>query len=572
MKTLTQPRGGPRAVLLHQVFGGLEGAGGIGGSIVVGLDRENRVVLVRADVVRSPHLATRSRLRAVDALRAVSGAALKVAGSRGEWIEFAGGSFPAPSFARPVAFPLGDAGARPAFEVDFTRRLDDRTRTIVDAVTGEVLYRSSLVWGEAPEGRVFRNYPGAPKGGQHELVSFAGDPIASPNGWFSAIRGVELPTTNGNNADTAAHWGLLPAVIAPEGLGQIRPVGVSGVFDFAFPDAWAKSECGKLPIEGGFPDAPTYALDTLPAIVNLFYHHNLMHDFWYRLGFDELAGAMQVSNFGKTGAGRENDPLIGMAQAGALGGDGPFGLSLGRDNAYMATSADGLPSWSAMFLYEPLPAVFEALCRDGDLDTGIIYHEYAHAPTNRWVGGEIGNLNGYHGGSMGEGWADFFAAHYIHLVGLGSNTNTANYTTGNLKRGDRNWEMADVTAGFADLAFGLRGAEVHDDGEIWSGTMWAIRSALERARPNGAQLAGQLMADAMPISGPSPTMLDMRDAILAADVARTRGANQALLWQEFAHRGFGKSASAVDDNDSDPIPAYDHADPQRNGVIEGRVV
>ena len=570
-KVLTQPNGGPTAVLFHQVFGGLEAGNGLGGSIVVALDRANRVLSVRASTVRAPQLASGVRLKPADAVKIVSGVAPAASDiRRGEWTQFARGKFAAPSFARPIAFPIADAPARPAFEVDFTRRLDDRTRTIVDAITGEVLYRASQIRREAPEGRIFPHYPGAPKGGEHEKVSFAGDPTASPEGWLSPASPVA--TTTGNNADTATHWGALSAVIAPEGAGQLRPIAPNGVFDFAFPDAWSTSNCGKLPVPGGFPDAPTYALDAIPAVVNLFYHHNLMHDFFYKLGFDERAGALQRSNFGRTGPGKENDPLLGLAQAGAVGGDGPLGLSLGRDNAYMATFDDGLPSWSAMFLYEPLPGVFEAQCKDGDFDTGVIYHEYTHAVTNRWVGGEIGNIDGYHGGSMGEGWSDFFAAHYLYLAGLASNTNTANYVTGNLARGDRNWAIANVTAGFGDLAYGLRGAEVHDDGEIWSGMLWALRSALERARPHGAALAGQLIADAMPISGPNPTMLDMRDAILAADMARSRGANQAFIWDAFAGRGFGKSASAEDDYDGDPIPAFDTPDPKRNAIVKGKVV
>ena len=37
-----------------------------------------------------------------------------------------------------------------------------------------------------------------------------------------------------------------------------------------------------------------------------------------------------------------------------------------------------------------------------------------------------------------------------------------------------------------------------------------------------------------------PTMTQARDAMLAADMARFGGANQDLIWQGFAMRGFGQ--------------------------------
>ena len=40
-----------------------------------------------------------------------------------------------------------------------------------------------------------------------------------------------------------------------------------------------------------------------------------------------------------------------------------------------------------------------------------------------------------------------------------------------------------------------------------------------------------------------PSMLDARNAILAADVMRFGGANQEELWCAFATRGFGQSAT-----------------------------
>ena len=566
VKTLAQPRGGPVVVLFHQTFGGLE-ARSFGGSIVVTLDRSNQVLSVRSSAVRTPALATAATLTPTDALRIAGVSSPAITGTRAGFTVFAPGGLAGPHYVRPIAFPRGTGVARPAYEVFLIRALDQGDRLVVDAVDGTVLYRHELVDHQADEdepatkGRVFRNYPGAAAGGEHEVVSFDGDPKASPNGWVTG------PTTVGNNASTATNWGVF---IAPDGPGQLRPVAPDGNFDFPFTDAWAESECGANPIseELQFPDSPTYAEDALPAVVNLFFHHNLMHDYFYKLGFTEEAGAMQADNFGKGGAA--GDPIIGLVQAGAAAGDQTGVVDpLGRDNAYMFPLEDGLPQWSGMFLFEPIiPANggFLAPCVDGDFTADVIYHEYAHGVTNRWVGAEYGNLDTHHGGSMGESWGDFYGMHYLFQKGLTRNDAVGPYDTGNHNEGIRNWAMGDVPVGFGDIGYDLNGEEVHSDGEIWNGVLWDLRAAL----PNS--YAAQIIADAMPVSGPLPTMVDMRDAILTSDVARTGGEHKAALWSVFARHGLGRSASAIDANDINPVPAFDHADASRNGRISGRLV
>ena len=574
-KSLAQPNAGPRTVLLHQLFGGLHG-NSLGGSLVVALDDANRILSVRANVVRTPTLDRTWRLSANRALEIASGKkASKLVAHKGEWLRFARGTFAAEHYVRRVAFPQGDGPARPAWEVFFVKRLDQGYRTLIDAATGAVLYRWQLVVSDAPEGRVFDNYPGAPKGGTHELRSFAGDPAASPAGWLSPVEGgPALPTTFGNNASTATNWLVYTA---SDGPGQIRPLSPTGVFDYAFADSWRTSECGANPIstfEGspaaGAPDTPTYALDALPAVTNLFYHHNLMHDFFYNLGFNEEAGAMQVSNFGKTGPDLEHDPLMGLAQAGAAAGDAP--VYLGRDNAYMFPWPDGIPSWSGMFLWETVPGAINVPCVDGDFAADVIYHEFTHAVSNRWVGGEFGNLESQQGGSMGESWGDFYALHYLNEHGFETRDTLGWYVTPSPDGGIRNWNLSQVPVTLADIGYDAGNEEVHSDGEIWNGTLWDIRLTLKRALSKGADYAAQIVADAMPISGPRPSMVDMRDAILAADVARTKGANQALLWSVFARHGMGKSASSKDGFDVNPVPGFDHPDAARNGILTGRVV
>ena len=49
--------------------------------------------------------------------------------------------------------------------------------------------------------------------------------------------------------------------------------------------------------------------------------------------------------------------------------------------------------------------------RDGDLESGIVIHEYAHGISIRLTGGpmNVGCLGWGESGGMGEGWGDFFA-------------------------------------------------------------------------------------------------------------------------------------------------------------------
>ncbi len=60
------------------------------------------------------------------------------------------------------------------------------------------------------------------------------------------------------------------------------------------------------------------------------------------------------------------------------------------------------------------------------------------------------------------------------------------------------------------------------------------------------------------------TMIQARDAMLAADLARFGGANQDLLWQGFAMRGFGQNQNTVSNADTDPVP--DFSSPMANNA------
>ncbi len=73
----------------------------------------------------------------------------------------------------------------------------------------------------------------------------------------------------------------------------------------------------------------------------------------------------------------------------------------------------------------------------------------------------------------------------------------------------------------------------------------------------GQQQSIQLVLDGMKLTPVEPTFLEARDAILLADRVNNNGANQCLLWQAFAKRGMGYSASTVEVNDRNAIESFD---------------
>jgi extracellular elastinolytic metalloproteinase len=395
-------------------------------------------------------------------------------------------------------------------------------------------------------------------------------------------------TTMGNNAVSAEAWGS-PLTPGPTGH---RPVSLQRDYSFPWTNAWFTSDCFT-------PFVPGQSHDISAAVTNLFVMHNRMHDWSYHLGFTEQHWNAQDSNLGNGGPGTaDRDPLLGNAQAGAA--NGGFPSYLGRDNANMVSLPEGVPPTSNMYLWQPIAASFYAPCVDGDYDMAVIGHEFGHLIENRMIG-KGGTRGGHHAGAMGESSGDLLAVEYLNEYGFVSGTSgfaVGPYVTGNAERAIRNYNMSWPRTGglpesgsspkidplnFSNMGYDLTGPQVHADGEIWSATNHDIRQALVEkynataAAPNGAlqtecaegkrpvdQCPGnrrwiQLMFDAYLLMPTAPSMLDARNAYLAADQSRFGGANQTELWQAFARRGFGEGAASsntASDTDVDPVPDF----------------
>ncbi len=375
-------------------------------------------------------------------------------------------------------------------------------------------------------------------------------------------------TTIGNNAQSAEAWG---SPLTPGGVQ--RPVSPQRRYDYPFANAWQESRCSPSNFTPGGNDIDA-------AVTNLFAMHNRMHDWSYHLGFDERRWNAQEFNFG-TGNTAENDPLLGDAQAGAV--TGGFPSYLGRDNANMISNPDGVPSITNMYLWQPIAGAFYSPCVDGDYDMAVIGHEYGHMIENRMIG-KGARRSGHHAGAMGESSGDLLGVEYLNEYGFvpvsGENPFAVGaYVTGNKERAIRNYGMNASPLNFSNMGYDITGPQVHADGEIWSATNFDIRSALvakygagdaalQRDCADGRVTADrcpgnrrwiQLMFDAYVLMPVGPSMLDARDAYLAADRMRFGGANQDELWLAFARRGFGVDAASTNtnnDTDTDPTPDF----------------
>jgi extracellular elastinolytic metalloproteinase len=410
--------------------------------------------------------------------------------------------------------------------------------------------------------------------------------------WDFEVRS-NAPTfaTTGNQAQTRQAWAS-PLTPGPLPVGPEQPHDADRTYGFNdqtftppgenWTNSWYTNKCDPTAIA----NPATNDADVLASVTNLFAGHNRMHDWSYRLGFTEQHYNLQQDNFGRTSPAHENDPEVGDVQAGAFDGGAPS--YEGRDNANQITLNDGVPGITNQYLFQPIAGAFYAPCVDGSYDFEVFGHEYTHAISNRMVGGPDSGLTGQQAGSMGESWSDQDALEYLHEYDLflpGQNPWALGpYATGNEETGIRNYSLDHDPLQYGDIGYDIPGAEVHADGEIWSAVAYDIRHLMakrwdskfpesdtelqafcanSREEPDECPGNRRWIYDVYHgflLMQPSVSMLDARDAYLAADLMKfgtnPRANNQAQLWLAFAQNGFGEDAFSEDSNDVDPIPGY----------------
>lgn len=224
---------------------------------------------------------------------------------------------------------------------------------------------------------------------------------------------------------------------------------------------------------------------------------------------------------------------------------------------------------NATLKYDKLNYVY----KDGSLDNGVVAHEYGHGITNRMTGTGNNCLNfGTSNEQMGEGWSDFFALMLTNKPGdnasvpRGMATFTASQTTdgagirpakyspdfaiNNFTYARTNgMKVNDILGGVLPVTR----ADVHSIGFVWATMLWDLNwKYVEKygynsnvlADPNsGSARVLQLVVDALKLQPCNPNFIQGRNAILAADQAKTNGADKCLIWKVFAKRGLGVNAA-----------------------------
>jgi len=216
---------------------------------------------------------------------------------------------------------------------------------------------------------------------------------------------------------------------------------------------------------------------------------------------------------------------------------------------------------------------------DGDLDNGVIAHEYGHGISTRLAGGPNNSSCLSNPEQMGEGWSDWFALmltmhsgdvgttargmatfvmnedttgaglrNYPYSTDMTINPETFGYTNGG------------TTPKFAVIAQdsdGVDYVEPHNVGEIWATILWDLTWAYvnkygyddnKYTGTGGNNKVMRLVLDAIKLQPCNPSFVEARDAIISADQETTGGHDYCLIWEVFARRGLGVNASSGDNS------------------------
>jgi hypothetical protein len=496
-----------------------------------------------------------------------------------------------PTTAEKMYFPTEPGIARPAWRVLIYKDVP-AYYVIVDAETGTILWRKNIVNDQTQSAtyNVYSNTtslinvldspapltPGpidpnlGTQGTQvaRTNVSLIGNEAPNTfnnNGWIT-------DNTNGANGETQGNAVIAGVdLVAPDGVDAPTP-GTNRVFSFAY---------NPPP---GMPAPPTPITDQVSrdgAVTQLFYICNRYHDIMYRMGFTELARNFQLSNFARGGA--ENDRVSAEAQD-----------SSGTNNANFLTPADGTRGRMQMYRFTNTPDN-----RDGDVDADVVIHEHTHGLSNRLIGNGSG-LGNNRGGSMGEGWSDFYGTSLLaeptdpvngvyttgayvtfQVSAFGIGTNNTYYGIrrmpyapiaflgGPQNRPHDPRTAGDVNSGcsLADGAFPplFTGTcnEVHNAGEVWVSMLMEVRAKFvaRLGQAAGTQRVLQIVTDGMKLSPLSPNFQNERDSIIAAAQAASATPETAAdvldVREGFRIRGMGFSAT---DNGTTVVEAFDAAD------------
>ncbi|MFZ2956635.1 MAG: M36 family metallopeptidase [Candidatus Ozemobacteraceae bacterium] len=207
--------------------------------------------------------------------------------------------------------------------------------------------------------------------------------------------------------------------------------------------------------------------------VNAYFHVSRMHAWYQSMGFDR--------------------PQIGVL---VHAGDD-------LDNAYY------MPWANAIYLGDGGERFYSLA-----LEESIIYHEYAHAVVDKIV-----QLHFNESGAMNEGQADYFACSFSGEPHLGEYVATK-----------KNRPFLRTVENKTHYPEDIK-HEPHDDGQIWSATLWDLRSKI------GAPICDALVLKSYFVMKAEPNFSDGLCAMLQADKDHFAGAHLDVITETFKNRG-----------------------------------
>jgi len=377
------------------------------------------------------------------------------------------------------------------------------------------------------------------------LVNNPANATASPFSWHdtNGSSGAEFTSTRGNN-----------------------------VYAYTDTDANNSPDAGSDPNGGNtlnfdFPINLNSAPDSYKnaAVANLFYWNNIIHDVQYQYGFDEAAGNFQTNNYNKGGLG--GDAVLAEAQDGS-----------GTNNANFMTPEDGKAPRMQMYLWSRTNPE-----KDGDLDNGIIIHEYGHGISTRLVGGPS-NVNCLTNNQQpGEGLSDWWSLVYTAKAG----------DRGTDRRGIGTYAIGQPASGVGIRPqpystdptvntwtyASIKGMTIpHGVGAVWAQAAWEVYWALVdnwgfdpnlyNAMGNaGNQRMMLYVNEGLKNTACNPTFPQVRDGIIDAAKVLHGGEDVCRLWTAFA--AFGLGTDAVSGGPSSTSPTNGFSVPAACQVITG---
>ncbi|MFN8346838.1 MAG: M36 family metallopeptidase [Spirosomataceae bacterium] len=410
---------------------------------------------------------------------------------------------------------------------------------------------------------------------------------------------LEAPTFGARTVVPDPYTKFVPTGTGPAGANNTNGWHFDGTTDYTITrgnNVWAQEDKNGNNGTGASPSSGTLDFDfpytqgtgnavrdgnTNAATTNLFYWSNLIHDVLWKYGFDEPSGNFQNDNQGRGGAG--GDYLFADAQDGS-----------GINNANFSTPVDGSRPRMQMFMWTLTGGGYNG---DGDFDNGVVAHEYGHGWSNRLTGGPANSSCLQNAEQGGEGWSDFLSL----MLTTNWSTLTPTVASANIPRGigtyvlgqpttgpgirpyRYSYDMANinplVTYGKVSVYDGSVFAQPHGIGSIWATMLWDMTweiilqdnqivnniydtpALVTDMRGNLAAL--KLVNEGLRMQPCSPSFVQARDAIFAADQLLFGGRYHCAIGKAFARRGLGLNASTgtstndrIVTEDFTPFPSF----------------